>query len=525
MKASKVISLLLVVMMCVSMALTGCGEKTANGSNADVTTKAADTKVTAEATTAPAEMKTELEPVELKWYLMNWSGPQKDTDLVFEELSKITKEKFNATIKGEFIGSGDYTDKMNIKIQSGEKFDMCFTCSWALDYYQNAKKGAFAELTDLFAKYGRETLSLIDEKFINGAKLDGKIYAVPTNKELSSQLVYDVNVAVCEKYGIDYAKEFANFTDIAQWEPYFAKVKAGEGKDFVPFVVDEFAHSFVPIDLIANKFGTYFNPNDTSKNSTKIINEIEMPEAMAVAKTMRKYYKAGYLMEDPSNITNTNTKKDALKKSGKWLVRPGGYYPLNEINVSIDSGYKVDVVKPYKPYAATWATTGAMEAISTTSENKERSMMFLNLLNTDKKVRNMVGSGIQDTHFTLKGDVMTQTQQGKDNYMTWNIGIANPIGLLYRVEGEPENKWDVFKQYNADGVPTPTFGFVFDQSPVATEIAAMTNIQREYQGIVFTGCVDPEVYIPKWIEKMKASGSQKIIDEMQKQLDAWLAKQ
>ena len=116
-----------------------------------VTTQAAETA-------APEETKEELKPVELKWYLMNWGGSQKDTDMVFEELSKITKEKINATIKGEFIGAGDYTEKMNLKIQSGEKFDICFTCSWALDYYGNARKGAFAELTDLFAKYGPSDL-------------------------------------------------------------------------------------------------------------------------------------------------------------------------------------------------------------------------------------------------------------------------------------------------------------------------------------------------------------------------------
>ncbi len=523
MKVFRIVSLLLVLAFGLSAVFTGCGAKetaTAEPAATVAATTPAETTAVVEAT----QPKEEEKPAELKWYLLNWGGPQKDTDLVFDELSKLTKDKINVTVKGEFIGSGDYTDKMNIKIQSGEKFDICFTCSWALDYYGNARKGAFAELTDLFAKYGQETLSRIDPKFIEGAKIDGKIYAIPTNKELSSQLVYEVNVPMCQKYGIDY-KEFANYTDLAQFEPIFAKVKKAEGKDFVPFVCDEFAQSFVPIDMIYNKFGTYFDFNNDSKNtSLKIINQIEMPETMKLCETMRDFYKKGYLMKDVNITANTGAQKDALKKSGKWLVRPNGYYPLWEVQATMEAGYEVAVVKPFRPYVPTWSTTGAMEAISATSDNKEAAMKFLNLVNTDKTIRNMVGSGIEGTHYTLEGDVMTQTKQGQDNYSTWNIGIANPIGLLYRLKGEPENKWDAFKEYNAAGIPTPTFGFVFDPTPVKDEIAAMNNVAKEFNAVVFTGSVDPKVYLPKYIDKMKAQGSQKIIDEMQRQLDEWLAK-
>ena len=519
MKKSRIFSILLTVIVSIPMLLSGCG-----GAAPSVQSPSTQPSSSGSATPKAENSPETLPPVELKWYLLNWGGPQSDTDLVFEEISKITKEKINATVKGEFIGSGDYTDKMNVKIQSGEQFDISFTCSWALDYYSNARKGAFADITDLLPEYAPEAMSIIDPKFIEGAKIDGRIYAIPTNKEISAQLVYEVNVAMCEKYGIDYKTEFAKITNLADFEPYFEKVKAGEGNDFVPLVLDEFAQSFVPIDMISSKFGTYFDMNDDNKNkSLTIINQIEMPETMEICKTMRNFYNKGYLMKDVNITANTAAQKDALKKNGKWLVRPNGYYPLNELQATAEAGYTVDVVKAFRPYVPTWSTTGAMQAISATSKNKERALMFLNLVNTDQKLRNLVGSGIEGTHFTLEGDIMTQTEQGKNAYQTWNIGIANPIGLLYRVVGEPENKWDAFKEYNEAGIPTPTFGFVFDQTPVKDEIAALNNVIKEFNSIVFTGSVDPEVYLPKYIEKMKEQGSQKVIDEMQTQLDAWLA--
>jgi putative aldouronate transport system substrate-binding protein len=38
---------------------------------------------------------------------------------------------------------------------------------------------------------------------------------------------------------------------------------------------------------------------------------------------------------------------------------------------------------------------------------------------------------------------------------------------------------------------------------------------------LYTGTIDPESYIPKFVDKLNSAGLQKIIAEKQKQLDAW----
>ena len=43
----------------------------------------------------------------------------------------------------------------------------------------------------------------------------------------------------------------------------------------------------------------------------------------------------------------------------------------------------------------------------------------------------------------------------------------------------------------------------------------------EYGPALYTGSVDPEVYIPMLNEKLYGCGMQDVIDEMQRQIDAW----
>ncbi len=49
-----------------------------------------------------------------------------------------------------------------------------------------------------------------------------------------------------------------------------------------------------------------------------------------------------------------------------------------------------------------------------------------------------------------------------------------------------------------------------------SEITALTNTLNQFAGAINTGTVDPEVEVPKMLEKLKSEGAyQKVLDEMQ----------
>lgn len=86
------------------------------------------------------------EVVELTWWQIG--DAQKDQDKVLEKVNEYTTEKIGVKLKVNTAGWGDYNQKMQVVVNTGDDWDLCFTCSWANNYFQNADKGAFLALDD-----------------------------------------------------------------------------------------------------------------------------------------------------------------------------------------------------------------------------------------------------------------------------------------------------------------------------------------------------------------------------------------
>lgn len=91
----------------------------------------------------------------------------------------------------------------------------------------------------------------------------------------------------------------------------------------------------------------------------------------------------------------------------------------------------------------------------------------------------------------------------------------------YVLENEPIDKWSTFKEFNDASEEAPSFGFDFNLEPVSSQVAGFRDILDEFGKALYTGSVDPDEYLPKLLEKLNDAGIQKVIDEMQKQVDVW----
>lgn len=95
--------------------------------------------------------------------------------------------------------------------------------------------------------------------------------------------------------------------------------------------------------------------------------------------------------------------------------------------------------------------------------------------------------------------------------------------LLYLNNNDPDNKWDEFKKFNAEGVNSPILSFNFDSSKVSSELTAVQNVKEQYWAALMTGTLDPENNLEQVIEKFNQAGLEKVMAEAQTQLDAWRA--
>lgn len=486
-------SFVLATLMALVLVLSACGGKNNNAAEGNTGT--------------PADGGSE-KTVNLIWYTIG--TPQKDVDRVMEEVSKYTKEKINATVTMKMIDWGDYQQKMQVNVASGEPMDIIFTSAGGFDYVQNARKGAFMVLDDLLEQYGKDLKNTIDPAFLEGSKVDGHNYGIPANKELPQQEVWRFNKQFLDKYNLD----IANVRSLESIEPLLKTIKENE-PTITAFAMDKNYVPYVPYDYIVQNLPMAVKLDTTDYKIVNILETQEMKDALTL---MRKYYKAGYIAPEAATTGSTSD----LMTSGQWFMDRAQTQPSADNLWSQSYGYPVVSTPASDAIITNTSVQGSIMAISANSEYPEKAMEFLNLLNTDPVLRNMVDSGIEGVHYKKTDDTHYENLPESKNYDMPSYSLGNNM-LLYLNANDPDDKWEQFKTFNAAGVDSPILSFNFDSTKVASEMAAVQNVKEQYWSSLMTGTVEPDEFLPKAIEKFKEAGLDKVIAEAQAQLDAWRA--
>jgi putative aldouronate transport system substrate-binding protein len=76
----------------------------------------------------------------------------------------------------------------------------------------------------------------------------------------------------------------------------------------------------------------------------------------------------------------------------------------------------------------------------------------------------------------------------------------------------------------ANIIPSPTAGFTFDTDPVKTAVANRQAVIDQYGRILQFGLrSDVDAAVDEYIQRLNAAGTNEILAELQKQVDAFLA--
>lgn len=65
-------------------------------------------------------------------------------------------------------------------------------------------------------------------------------------------------------------------------------------------------------------------------------------------------------------------------------------------------------------------------------------------------------------------------------------------------------------------------GFYFDSQPVGGELAAVQKVVEKYVPALESGSLELNTWYPEFILQLKMAGIDKVIQEKQRQYDAWL---
>jgi putative aldouronate transport system substrate-binding protein len=462
----------------------------------------------------------ELPPEHITLYVPAGEVP-KDLQQVNKAVSDYLKAKINATFEMTVIDWGSWKDKINLKIAASEKFELVWTVYWD-SFSSRVQQGAYLPLNDLLDKYGQTAKNVIDPVLLEGGRFpDGYNYGLPVNKEAGSQFGVLLRKDLLDKYRLDPSK----VKSLEDLEPMFEVIKRNE-PNIVPFYTEQNAVSANSVTNALNYIDlAFFGALYRNSNDFKVINKFEDPLFKEGLMLQRKWYESGYINKDAAIITDFS----GGIKSGKafsfveWL-KPG---KAEEESSSLKFDWvQVDLTKPF---IHTTDTMGSMISISRTSSNPERAMMFLNMLYSDPYLVNLLSFGIEGKHW-MKVDGKPNIIKLPDGVTAqgsgYNPGTAWMFGnqfLNYTWENENPQKWEKLKAFTEQAERSRTLGFIFDMTPVRNEIAAYNNIMDQYGPGLLSGTLDPEKYLPEFLQKIKSVGGDKIIAELQRQLDEWLA--
>ncbi len=455
------------------------------------------------------------EPVHLVWYQIGTVQP--DGKVVEKQVNDYVSEKIGVTVEIIPINWNDYNAKMRSVISTGARWDLAFSSSWANDYLEIAQKGVLLRLDDLLEEYAPTLLAETDERFWQAATINGAIYGVPSEKELGNMPMWVFTKEYVDRYNIPYE----TLHTLEDLEPWLALIAEKE-PDVVPLYLTSEFTAPTYMDKIMDPVGIEYGDETLT-----VRNVFETQRMQDTLGTLRRYYKAGYINSDAA------VARDDRKV--KRFVTKGDGQPYAESVWGRTLGYEVVASAIMETQITNASARGALTVISKDCPYPEKAVEFLNLVNTDLYLRNLLNYGIENVHYT-KVPVSTEEQEEASSkrfiydcrvHVAEDSGYAVPYyvqGGLYRTwvpDTDPVDKWDAFVEYNRESVEAPTFGFDFNAGPVSGPLFDFRIILDEYGPALYTGTVDPEVYVPMLNAKLYEYGMQDVIDEMQRQIDTW----
>ena len=169
-------------------------------------------------------------------------------------------------------------------------------------------------------------------------------------------------------------------------------------------------------------------------------------------------------------------------------------------------------------------------AIPYTSANPSAAAKMINLIWTDEFIFNTLGFGTEGIDYVWNEDhTMLQYPEGLGQ-------MTVPYNCIYELAGMGDQRmtWpaeggskredlEFLTEMMEDCYYPPMFGFTPATDNVTTQLAAVSNVVNQYNTVLTYGEVDPDEYLPEFLDALETAGINDIISDYQAQYDAWAA--
>jgi putative aldouronate transport system substrate-binding protein len=421
------------------------------------------------------------------------------------------------TLDLQFGHLADYSTTANMQLASGEKMDIYL----ALPLNVAVANGYLLPLDEYLDKELSGAANIVYD-WLSCGTIDGVTYAIPCYKGqvLSWKYIYDKDL-------VDGVYDMSQVKSVDDLDDALAALKAAYPEERFMVYNNQLPPLYGFQDH-TNVVGTYFA---TVGDSTTLVNYFETDAFRKAVYKAYEWSQKGY--SDPEGSNNTLL-HDAIIMSGQSKgVIMGHAYSIETIEqmFTMNNSYGGN-------FGAVEIATSDMTnnplvyGIAYTSENPSAAARMLNLIWTDEFIASTLIYGIEGVSWEWneeKTSIQYPEGLGIDTVPYTALYTCGAFGnqfLLYGFDGNTSEADKVFMKKLIDEAWYPKlFGFTPDSSKVATQIAAISNVYDQYYDVLTYGDVNPDVYLPQFLEALDAAGIDQVMAEYQAQVDAWLAAQ
>lgn len=447
---------------------------------------------------------------------------QPDEERIEQKINEILEPELNANIDIVVLPWASASQQLQLMLSGDEKIDVFYTQATNAVQYMNA--GQIVDMSELIDKYGTNIKQIYGEDIAKINQVEGFVYGVPNQIERGSIPAIFMRKDLVEKYNIDTTQ----IKEPKDLESVFETVKAGEPDMTMLYSSSE---SDAPLtrlfrgDTLSDS--NYLGVLMDQTNSTKLENFFATDWFKDTTTMLHNWYQKGYISQDAG--TNTENWRTVCK-AGNLFSLFFSYHPGTPVEFESSTGYDFEIVPFYnEPIINSSSYNGVTFSIAQNSENPEKTMEVLDYIYGSSEIMNLLNWGEQDKDYVIEDadngiinfpEGITSDNAGYNLNLGWEL--PNQF-IAYKWTGSDPQLWEKMEEFNGSAKSSKAVGFLFDSSNYSSEIAALSNIVKQYSGALYSGSGDPDELIPELLEALDDAGINEVIQAKQEQLDAFLA--
>ncbi len=460
-----------------------------------------------------------------------------DAALVAQAMSNTAQFKdLNIKVALNPIQSASYDQKLQLGYAAGQEYDVVFTAPWVNIYTQNAQKGNFLPMDDLLPKYAPGLYQSMPTAFWDAVKVGGKIYGVPNQNYFAYVNGVFINKSLAQKY-VAYLPSGDTLGSYSDLEPFLDQIKAHEPAVTPLFMAQNGIAAGSIFSGLDFGFDVFAGAASLAgiryqDSNLKVLNVYDTPEFQQAVALRWAWGQKGYFKKTPVPADQGAV----AVQNGQYAVLFGQQAKPNDIpGIEEHFGIPLTVKKVGPTFLSTQGILQNMNSIPRTCPHPEQAMQFLNLVNTDATIFNLLCHGVEGKHYVFVNKAeklityptgVTATSSKYNPGTDWMFGNEQNG---YYTDPSSLGIYANIQQANNTATRSTAFGFSFDPTNVTTQIAQLTTITGGVQtGSLSTalqyGQLNPNE-LPNYLNQIKQAGGDAVLAEAQKQLDAWKQKQ